>query len=300
MFSNVLIYPKKYISLSLNLATLSLLMTEKLRHSFPSGHFEMWHTFQVLYDCLNGVYAIMLDAIIKKPEKSLSKEFSETSQIIRKGSFMKTVDNIVQALGQGMIFPSDLAAIACEGNVQRNCSFCDEVMTVKAIFTIAAKIDNMPAVLIHPGQKNLFSCGKQACGIQMVVEDRCIGWCMAIQLAACQMCHTRCDKCFQLAPVKKVHRSECFTKYYCSKSCFSDDKSAHTVCCENLMSVDRRKWKKNQIRRRDDANEAVDRFVNHHSWLEDRQRTLLVDIASKMKKVKYKWEDVTDRLPEVD
>ena len=41
-------------------------------------------------------------------------------------------------------------------------------------------------------------------------------WATAVVATASRLQDTRCDHCFLLAPLNKVHRSKCGTKNYCS------------------------------------------------------------------------------------
>ena len=54
--------------------TKTLLSLEYLRNLLPSGRYQMWHTFLMVFDMLYCVRTIELDGMLKNPEKSLPKD----------------------------------------------------------------------------------------------------------------------------------------------------------------------------------------------------------------------------------
>ena len=87
-------------------------------------------------------------------------------------------------------------------------------------------------------------------------------------------------------------RSICLTKNYCSKECSKADEAVHSVCCKNLLDVDKRKWKKGGQAKVEKANQNLDFFRR------DCEKVPNVnEVVDKMKKVKVKKEE---KVSEVD
>ena len=57
------------------------------------------------------------------------------SQKVRRGSYLRVVDQILDVLEQRVVSQTDLAAVVCEGKVQRICSGCNKGITVRVICT---------------------------------------------------------------------------------------------------------------------------------------------------------------------
>ena len=65
------------------------------------------------------------------------------------------------------------------------------------------------------------------------------------------------------------------------------------MCCNNLMEVDRRKWKKGGKEKEEKANqnlEALQSRIQQTSVVNDQYRASFNEVVSKMKKVKVKKE----------
>ena len=199
-----------------------------------------------------------------------------------------------------MVYPSELAKGVCDGNVIRECSFCKAEVTVKSVNTVGMGHNGVPAVMIHPGESHRFTCAREICVEKHISEDF-LRWSVSVQAIVCQLVATRCARCSLLAPILDVHRSKCLTKYYCSAKCSIDDKIHHTICCKNLLDVERRKWRKNEKDRVNEANEILQRYVANQTHLIERERELLVEITSSIETIKLWYNDENiQRLPEVD
>ena len=65
--------------------------------------------------------------------------------------------------------------------------------------------------------------------------------------------------------------------------------------------VERRKWRKNEKDRVNEANEILQRYVANQTHLIERERELLVEITSSIETIKLWYNDENiSRLPEVD
>ena len=94
-------------------------------------------------------------------------------------------------------------------------------------------------------------------------------------------------------------RSHCLTKNYCGKECLKADQAVHTVCCKNLLDVDKRKWKKGGKEKEETASQNLEAYqslcqLNLH---QDEHRTQLKEVVANMKRVKVKKEA---KVSEVD
>ena len=129
---------------------------------------------------------------------------------MRNGSFLRVIDQILEALEKKVVSQKDLANIVCDGNVQRVCGICNKEITVQQAVSIWGLdgILETPCVVFAPGLDNLFYCGAQACAApqsqDLLVEA--LSWTTAVTAAKSQLRPTRCDFCFLLAPVDDVQR----------------------------------------------------------------------------------------------
>ena len=197
-----IIFPKTYHK-PVDLAKLKGLLWTDLRNLVPSGRYQMWHTFLMVFDMLYCVRTVEGDGIIKKLEKSQR----HVSQMVRGGSYLTVVDQILEVLEEKLVSQEDLAAIVCEGNVQRVCSGCNKDICIRVVQTWGdQRIAGMPAVMFHSGQANLFTCGEKACEDLIEVGPEVHSWHMAVMATGSKLSETRCDNCFLLAPIKDVHR----------------------------------------------------------------------------------------------
>ena len=80
------------------------------------------------------------------------------------------------------------------------------------------------------------------------------------------------------------------TKNYCSKECLVADETVHTVCCKNLLLVDKRKVKKGGKVKKETANQNLENWQSHCQNLvpNEQTQTVLTEVVSKVKKVKVK------------
>ena len=200
------IYPRTYQT-PVDLTKLKALLYADLRSLHPNGRYQMWHTFLMVSDLLYCIRTVELDGMIKKPEKSLPKEQRSVSRMVRGGSFLTVADQILEVLEEKLVSQEDLAAIVCDGDVERVCSGCSKDISIKVVLTWGdQRIEGTPAVMFQSGQANLFSCGEKACNDLIKVGPEVHSWHMAVGATGNKLRETRCDNCFLLAPVKDVHR----------------------------------------------------------------------------------------------
>ena len=126
----------------------------------------------MVVDLLFHVVMIEMDRVIKNPERSLPEKERKVSEIVRGGgasAYLRRVDKILDALEQQLVSQESLAAIVCEGNLQRACSTCDKEVTIRAVSAGGMKIKRTPSVLFRPTSSGVFSCGHSEC--QQSPED---------------------------------------------------------------------------------------------------------------------------------
>ena len=96
-------------------------------------------------------------------------------------------------------------------------------------------------------------------------------------------------------------RSICLTKNYCSKGCSISDGAAHTVCCQDLLNVDKRKLKVGGKQKVEDADEKLEAWKAELLEGEDEKfSTIFTEVVSKVKKVKLKDRKTEQGMNEVD
>ena len=205
-FSDRAILPSNYYTHT-ELGELKAMLTPDLKDVSPSGPFQMWQTFVMLFELLYCVRTVELDGMIKNPEKSLPKEERRMSRKVRASSFLKLIDKMLDALDKQVVSQKDLANIVCEDNVLRACIVCNIEITIQAVSTWGEqRIPGTPSVMFHPGLDNLFCCGAKVCAAQMDLPQEAHAYHFAVIAAGNQLRPTRCDFCFLFAPPHKVHR----------------------------------------------------------------------------------------------
>ena len=144
---------------------------------------------------------------------------------------------------------SDLASIACGGKPEQKCSQCEKKIVVQGIFLENFKVRTSTAeIIFSPAETERYICNSSECfdkeGLRN--DDKLCSWAVAVSATVQRLQDTRCDHCFLLAPLKKVHRSKCRTKNYCSQVCRDADDAAHKICCnpdKGQRRIDERKVK---------------------------------------------------------
>ena len=199
----------------------------------------MWQLFYMVFDLLNCAQHVEFESIIKSPEKSLPRGQRQMSQIVRTGSFLRRVDQLLQVLERRALSHMELATIICDGKIQRACSTCNKEVTIRAVSTRKIRVQGTPAVMWHYGQSDRFSCGAKVCDSRMELTPEAESWGMTVCATITKLFPTRCDHCFLLAPTEDVHRLVFFLLLtsFAGHSNVSYDwslKKANDVDCENL------------------------------------------------------------------
>ena len=208
IFSFAAVFPRNYPFIhQVNLGDLSKLLTADLRSVSARDPYQMWTTLLMVFDRLFDVGMIEMDRVIKNPEQCLPKKQRKMSDMVRgcASAYFRVVDQILDALEQQLVSQEDLAAIACEGNLQRACSTCGKEVTIRAISISTTRLLGVPSVLLLPTSSHLFSCGHPECELGVPAEVN--SWQAAVVATLRKLWDTMCDNCFLLAPAKDVHRS---------------------------------------------------------------------------------------------
>ena len=179
---------------------------------------QIVQTFLVLLELFFNVAAIQAEELIKNPEKVLPKDQRMISAAVRKSSFLKKTDLILDALDHQVLPHSALAALVCNGETEKLCSSCGDDITIQTIWHPGYKLPQAEAtVVLCPHKDNIFCCGADECEETLANREPFQVWTMAVETSIIKMTETRCDSCFLFAPLQEVHRSICRTKNYCSK-----------------------------------------------------------------------------------
>ena len=207
IFNYAVVFPRNYPFVTF-IGDLNKLLTQDLRSVDAGDSFQMWTTFLMVFELTFHVRLIEMDRIIKNPEKSLPPKQRKMSEMVRGGgasAYLKKVDKILDALEEQLVSQENLAAIVCEGNLQRACSTCCKEVTIRAISVPVAAIVGLPTVRFGPTSSELFSCGHSECPLE--ISPEAMSWGIAVQSTWHKLLDTKCDNCFLLAPAQDVHRS---------------------------------------------------------------------------------------------
>ena len=250
-----------------------------------SDHFKTWETYMTLTMLLVYVETVRLAKTLKSPEISLPSKWREPTRNV--DSFLKIVEQILEALEEQVVVHSHLAAIACQGNPEQKCSICQRDITVTAILypEVPLWCVGTPVVLLSPIEDVSYSCGNDECTAEAVGKKKTSfgAWSATVGATVVKLTATKCDFCFLLAPLKEVHRSLCKTKKYCSTVCRNADDNVHNVCCRQGV-VEQRKVKSGGKEKPELANRNLDLFVTsfENAGLGEPK------MVSKLKKMKLK------------
>ena len=221
---------------------------------------QIVQTFLMMLELLFNVAAIQAEGLLKSPEKSLPDDQRTISEGVKKSSFLKKTDQILDALDLQIISHSALAALVCNGSTEKVCSSCGEEIWIGAVWHPGYKLPQAQAtVVLCPHRDNIYCCGDEECEKSLVVRGPFQVWTMAVEMTIIKLTETRCDFCFLFAPLQEVHRSLCKTKNYCSKGCRTKDEEVHKVCCKE-KTVNERKLKIGGKERVEVASKRLDRM----------------------------------------
>ena len=191
---------------------------------------KLWATFAWLIELMLSTSTLSLENNLKT-KNSLPKDYMQMS---KKEKFLEVADRILEALDQEVVPFSDLASIACKGKPEQKCSQCDKKIMVRGIFLYCFQGRTSTAeIVFHPTEIKRYICESSECDNKERLRnsEKISSWGTAVCSTVLRLDDTRCDNCFHLPPLNKVHRSKCRTKNYCSQVCRDADDAAHKVCC---------------------------------------------------------------------
>ena len=193
-------------------------------------HYKLLTTFALVAELLRSTNYIQKENVLKSPN-SLPRDFR---QMTKKKEYFEVADKIIEALDQEVVPCSHLAAIACGGKLEHNCSQCHKKIIVDEILVEDCSFKALtPKIVFKPIETERYVCGASECFNKewQRGNDKQSSWFMAVLGTFRKLKETRCDRCFLLAPLNEVHRSKCLTKNYCSQVCRDADDAVHKVCC---------------------------------------------------------------------
>ena len=232
-------------------------------------YFDHLYILAMLIHLTRSTILLLLENALKS-SSSLPRDFRQMSKT---DQFFKVADKIIEALDQEVVPFSDLAAIACQGKTEQNCSQCHKEIVVQGIYLGDLPVRAAVAEIIFNAIENQrYICESSEC-----FEKESPGkagkfdsWLMAVTATYNRLIATRCDLCYLLAPLSEVHRSRCLTKNYCSQGCRDADDSVHKVCCnpdKGQRCIEERKIKIGGQDKVETANTKADSFGKHTSLL---------------------------------
>ena len=230
---------------------------------------DLLATLALLIQLTRSTIHLRLENALKSPN-SLPKGYRQMS---KQDQFFEVADKIVGALEQKVVPFSDLAAIACGGKTEQNCSQCHKEIIVQGISIEDLTVRKLTAlVVVSPVQNKRYHCESTECCDKERSRDsnKMARWFMAVWATSKRLYETRCDHCFVLAPLQEVHRSKCRTKNYCSQVCRDADDAVHKVCCnpdKEQRRIEERKVKIGGKDKVEAANATVDSYGKYERSL---------------------------------
>ena len=242
---------------------LSALVEKTGNFVIVKDEYKLWATFTLLTELIISTAFVAVESALKSPGSMLP---NHQTQVFKNDHFLEVVEKITNALDQEVVPHSELAAIACGGNIEQSCNQCDKKITIAGIFHRHVR-KSIPEVVFNHGEKSRrYVCETSQCWekeSRRETEETTLRN-VSVYATFLRFYDTRCDKCFLLARLKEVHRSMCLTKNYCSQICRDADTDVHKVCCnpdQRLQKVDERKVRIGGRQKTEAANARIDSYA---------------------------------------
>ena len=263
---------------------------------------KVGYYFNQMYTCgddykllltLSLLIQLIRDTAFLHLESSFKSSISLPSnfrQMSKKDEFLEVADKIIEALDQEIVPFRDLAAIACGGKTQQNCSQCHKKIVVQGIVLYDLPVRaSLTEITFNSIETRRYVCESSECykKERHGKDKKYTSWFMAVITTHSRLHETRCDHCFLLAPLNEVHRSKCRTKSYCSQVCRDADDTVHKICCnpdKGQRRIEERKVKIGGKDKVEAANANVDSFGKQMSPLV----ALYPEFAEEVGKIKKK------------
>ena len=288
-----------------------LLVQEALECVFVEGYvsqfsdrFQLFDTFRLLCLLFMDNEILAGGKMLRGVGKYLTREHKKIwCRVGDCGAFRDLIDEVLDVLEHKLVPYRDLVAIACKGNIERECNTCGKQISVEMIVHSTDLVATQPSsVAVSAIDRETYTCGAPECMDKLVIANEYLLWFVTNGAICAKLENTRCDKCFIMAPLKEVHRSICLTKNYCSQACRSADEESHKICCGEGR-VEERKVKVGGKEKGKIGNKRVDIFIKSQcavSVASGYQRALK-KISDKVKKEKPNEKVCrNERLSEVD
>ena len=272
-------------------------IAEKADCYFDQMHrdnYKLLATLALLIPLTRSTILLLLEKALKS-SSSLPRDFRQMSKA---DQFFRVADKILEALDQKVVPFSALAAIACQGKTEQNCSQCHKEIAIQGIYLNDLSVRGPVAEIIFNAVENQrYICESPECFEKESPwkADKFSSWLMAVSATYNRLNGTRCDHCYLLAPLNEVHRSRCLTKNYCSQGCRDADDSVHKVCCnpdKGQRCIEERKVKIGGQDKVETANAKADSFGKLLSLLssltahDPEEVKLTEEVMGKIKKKK--------------
>ena len=219
--------------------------------------------FALVKDLFGYATELGLESLIKDPN-SMPEAFRQAS---KPEQFFERADKIIEVLDKELVPISDLAAIACGGDIEQRCSQCRKEIIVSGILQDEFTVKRSAVIVFNPIEMERYVCEAPEC-FEKEKERKIYqitSWSAAVMATFNRLQQTRCNYCFLVAPLKEVHRSKCLTKNYCSQTCRNADDGVHKICCnkdKSLQLIDERKVKVGGKEKVEMANSRSDEWAN--------------------------------------
>ena len=173
----------------------------------PSCSSDMWSSLHLAWRLLLHLDTALLLLSFKEPRSAVPEKIwtglEEDSSI-----FMAAVDRVVDACKTRIPSFEELLRKFCGGSLHQVCTFCNKRMKVVAISgDVKGSKPGTPEVLLRPHLAPLFNCGQPQCDRETQNWiDRWNKWRVALVAEDNKHKATRCDLCFKMVPLDKIHR----------------------------------------------------------------------------------------------
>ena len=213
--------------------------------ALSDDHFRIFDTFGILYNVLEyvtGPVAMQMD--LKDVARMFPEDMQPMLTAAQNSTFLVTVDRLLDALEHQLIPFPEVVKIICFGEVKKNCSICDEAVTVTEVKQFMKRLGTV-ACFFNTLNMGMVRCDNPMCDLLQDNHPSRVDygkWYPIVETTFMKFKENLCHFCFKLSPHGAVHRcGNCLSKVYCSKVCQTDDWSLiHSKICKSSKGSQRK------------------------------------------------------------
>ena len=217
--------------------------------------FDICAILQNVLEYIKGPVYVQRD--FKDVERLFPEDLQSMISRAQNSTFLATVDRLLDALEHQLVPYAEVVKIICNGEVKRNCSVCEESVTVTEV-TQMKKRRGRAACFFNTLNIGIVRCADDICDLCMDENPsrvEYLKWYPLVLMTSTKYRENLCHFCFKLSSHGAVHRcGHCLTKVYCSRTCQAKDWNLiHSKICKGKGVARKLKCKAKERRELGDA-----------------------------------------------